>query len=83
MLILRCEGGPAHGAEVPCRYPEGLVVVNRDEDQVAVYDAGGGVLNYRHTVATDAGLLEDIADGTAGARYDVLAYDASRMEAWS
>jgi hypothetical protein len=74
------EGGPLDGMRVPCRYPAGLLLINKPAGQAMVYE-----LKAKRLV-TD-GLVRDLDDQRAvdtadGERFDVLAYDAEGMGPW-
>jgi len=77
--MITAVGGPLDGGTWPCRFPDGLLLVNKLTGSVIVYDRYADRIIPREFDDLD----QDRAVSTAmGDRYDVLAYDPETMGAW-
>lgn len=73
-------GGPAEGVFAPARLPDGVLVVNKDANEVALYDTSDpGFVRFREKRPADHArrLLAALEP-----RWDVLTYDSERMGPW-
>lgn len=78
--MITAVGGPLDGREVPCRFPDGLVLINKSGGEALVYDRHADRIVAREIEALDPDKAIEAAHGD---RYDVLAYDRDEMGAWS
>lgn len=84
MITRLSVGGPLDGMSFGSRYPEGFVLVNKNRNEVRVYDEKDGLWKSRPVEplirVTDA--PKNIRRAMAEFTYDVVTFDASRMGEW-
>jgi hypothetical protein len=79
MNMIAAVGGPLDGGTWPCRYPDGLVLVNKLTGGALVYDRHADRLIARELDVLDRDAAVKAAESDT---YDVLAYDPETMGEW-
>lgn len=72
-------GGPLDGRDWPCRFPAGLVLINKPKGEVLIYDKHADRLVAREITQLDD---QRAAEAAESETRDVLAYDAEVMGPW-
>lgn len=85
MSFKKCQGGPADGVEVPSPLPKGVIVVNKNANEVAVYDTTPAGINLFRGYAPlewSEEAKKNIRRAADEPKYHVLTYDEERMGPW-
>lgn len=67
-----CEGGPLNGQTYAVRKPEGILAVNREANEAAIYDYRDGAFVHRVTEPLDDG--KRIKTAQEEHRFEVIPY---------